>query len=226
MRRSRSVLITRTKKSSGVTPKPSLPFLPARRRIGVALVCLGLFALLFPLAFKAVKSPPKISHQPSTPTASPSGQLSPLSKEPFRIANELLGSRELRQQPLRIIIPSVSIDVSVVEANVVGGYWEISETTASHGVGSANPGELGNTVIFAHARDDLFGRIRNIKNNATIYVLTKDRWHRYSVTTTKLVDPSAVEVIAPTKNEMLTLFTCSGFLDSKRQIVQAVPMRP
>jgi sortase A len=93
-------------------------------------------------------------------------------------------------------------------------------------VGSANPGQNGNIVVFAHARNELFGPLRDIKKDETIYILTKDRWYRYSVSGTKLVDPSQIENIKPTDSEQLTLFTCSGFLDSKRLIVHAKPLNP
>jgi sortase A len=82
---------------------------------------------------------------------------------------------------------------------------------------------VGNTVIFAHARDGLFGPLRNIVKGESVYIMMKDRWMSYKVTKTQLVNPDQTEVIAPTKDETLTLYTCSGFLDSKRLIVTAVP---
>ena len=91
-------------------------------------------------------------------------------------------------------------------------------------MGSASPGDAGNTVIFAHARDELFGPIRELKKDDAIYVLTKNSWHKYTVLETKFVEPKDVEVIAPTTDETLTLYTCSGFLDSKRLIVIAKPL--
>jgi sortase A len=107
----------------------------------------------------------------------------------------------------------------------VNGFWELSETSASHGVGSSNPGQLGNIVIFAHARDDLFGPLRNIKQSTMIYILTQDRWFRYEVKETKLVDPGDIQVIASTTDETLTLYTCDGFLDSNRLIITAKPQK-
>jgi LPXTG-site transpeptidase (sortase) family protein len=141
----------------------------------------------------------------------------------IRIDQKLLNGRQTAQAPIRILIPKLKMDLPVVEANVVNGYWELSETSASHGVGSASPGEPGNTVIFAHARDGLFGPLRDVARDDTVYVMTKDRWVRYRVTQTRLVDPNQTEVIAPTPDETLTLYTCSGFLDSKRFIVVAKP---
>lgn len=185
-----------------------------RRRvlIGVLLVVLGLLLLAFP---------PTYTFWANRPV---SGTTSRLDFGPIWIDTKLLGTRQAPHKTLRIIAPSVKIDLPVTEAKVVNGYWETSETTASHGMGSGNPGEEGNTVIFAHARQGLFAPLREIKPGATVYVLTDVRWHRYQVSGVTEVAPQALEVIAPTLDETLTLFTCSGFLDSKRLVVIAKPV--
>lgn len=145
---------------------------------------------------------------------------------PIKIDSKLLSNQEAAQPPLRIVVPKFNIDLSIVEAPVVNGVWETSETTASHGIGSADPGQIGNTVIFAHAREGLFLPLRDIAKDQLIYVLTKDHWYRYRVTDSKLVTPDQVEVIGQSTDERLTLFTCSGFFDEKRLIVTAVPDKP
>lgn len=190
------------------------------------LLACGFLLVAFPTAFQAfIQTPGNLKgnwQAINTATASASAQ----NLGPIRIDSLLHGKQEPSQPPLRVVIPALSVDLPVVEARVVDGFWEISETTASHGIGSANPGEIGNTVLFAHARNELFGPLRNLKKGAVIYVMSKDRWFRYQVTETTLVNPDDIQVIAPTSNETLTLFTCSGFLDSKRLIVTATPLRP
>lgn len=123
--------------------------------------------------------------------------------------------------PSRIIIPGKSIDLKVEKAKVVNGYWEVFEDKAGWGEGSGIPGKPGNQVIFAHARDGLFAPIREMKNGDLVYVLTSNAWYSYSVTEVKEVFPNQVEVIAPTSDETLTLYTCSGYKDSKRLIIVA-----
>jgi len=54
-----------------------------------------------------------------------------------------------------------------------------------------------------------------------IYVLTKNEWFSYEVSDVKEVLPNQTEVIKPTDDERLTLYTCSGFADTKRLIVTA-----
>lgn len=125
--------------------------------------------------------------------------------------------------PLRIIIPNISIDLPVLEAKIVNGYWEVSENSGSHGTGSANPKEKGNIVIFAHARKGLFYNLKDVKENDSVYLFTKDNWRRYKVSEIISVYPNQTEVITPTKEEVLTLYTCTGFNDEKRLIVKALP---
>lgn len=146
-------------------------------------------------------------------------------KNPISINSKLLESKDTDSNPVRIVIPKTDIDISVTDSEVVNGYWELSETTASYGLGSGQPGTKSNTVIFAHAREGLFYNLKDLKLKDTIYVFTKDKWHRYSVNKITTVYPNQIEVIQPTKNEVLTLYTCSGFSDEKRLIIQAIPQK-
>lgn len=201
---------------------------PHSPKLGLVFLIFGGVLLLFPTAFKHYQeiSMPKFA-LPTIRIALPQSKPTSLVKalEPIKIDSQLLAPKEPSQAPQRIVVPSLNVDLPIIEANVVNGYWQLSDTTASHGVGSANPGELGNVVIFAHARDDLFGPLRKAQKATIIYVLTKDHWYKYQVQDIKLVDPTDVQVIAPTKDEELTLYTCDGFLDSKRLIISAAPLR-
>ena len=123
--------------------------------------------------------------------------------------------------PKKIIIPSVSIDVEVKKAQIIAGFWEVFSESAGWGMGSGIPGEIGNQVIFAHAREGLFLPLQSIKVGSRIYLLTEEKWFTYEVHEIKEVYPRQTEVIRPTDEETLTLYTCSGFRDSKRLIVLA-----
>jgi LPXTG-site transpeptidase (sortase) family protein len=125
--------------------------------------------------------------------------------------------------PKRIIIPSLSIDLSVQKAKIVSGYWEVFDDKAGWGEGSGLPGKEGNQVIFAHAREGLFLPLRSIEVGKRVYVLTDSGWYQYTVHEVKEVFPNQIEAIASTDDETLTLYTCSGYSDSKRLIVIAKP---
>ncbi len=208
-----------------IKPKKK-PGRPARNRfnvkkLGTVLVALGIVVALFPFLFSAFSrfalvtkkaAPPKINFPLSSPQ---------IDRGPIKIDPALLSLKEPSEPPERIIIPGQKINLPIVEANVINGYWELSDTSASHGVGSANPGETGNIVIFAHARQGLFLNLKEVTAGDDVVILTKDRWYRYRVKELKDVYPNQIEVIAPTPDQTLTLYTCSGFLDSTRRIVVA-----
>lgn len=146
-----------------------------------------------------------------------------MNKNPIQINSALYTSKNIVNDPVRILIPKADIDLKVVDAKIVNGYWELSESTASYGLGSGHPGENNNTVIFAHARTGLFYNLKDVRLNDIIYIFTKKQWYRYKVNKINAVYPNQTEVIKPTKNEVLTLYTCTGFYDEKRLIVTAIP---
>lgn len=146
-----------------------------------------------------------------------------INPNPIHIEKSLTQKQAVKEVPVHIRIPAVGIDLPIVVANVVNGYWELSDTTASYGLGSGLPGEKGNTVIFAHARPGLFLPLQFVGLQNKIFVSTATHTYIYKVTNITRVYPSDVAVIGPTKDETVTLFTCSGFADSMRLIVVAKP---
>ena len=123
--------------------------------------------------------------------------------------------------PTRIIIPSVSIDTSVKKALIINGYWQVFSDSAAWGDQSGIPGRIGNQVIFAHKRSGLFLPLTDIQIGAKVYVLTNEKSYAYEVKEIKDVKPFQIEVVAPTSDETLPLYTCTGFGDIERLIVVA-----
>jgi LPXTG-site transpeptidase (sortase) family protein len=194
-----------------------------KKRIGIILTFFGIIIIILAFTFENVVTIYPLSKIPIF-RGMVLEKNQEITSNQIHIGSQLLPAKTASQFPERIIIPSQKINLKVVEAPVINGYWEISKTNASHGVGSVNPGEIGNTVIFAHAKEGLFLSLKDIKVNDEIIILTKDKWYRYNIKVVKDVSLDQAEVIAPTKDEILTLYTCSGFLDSKRRVVQAKRM--
>lgn len=186
---------------------------PLRQTSGFLFLILGLFLLWNLVDINWTKyQNQKLAENPT------------LKGEPINTSEFLGFSEDKSNIPQRIVIPNEQIDLKVVEAPIVNGYWETSDVNASHGEGSATPGQNGNIVIFAHARIGLFYNLKDVKLGDTIYVFTKDKWYQYKVNKITSVYPNDIKVISPTKSEELTLYTCSGFADEKRLIVQAIPV--
>lgn len=146
-------------------------------------------------------------------------------KNPIRKASEFNG-KQTAQGPIpdRVIIPDVKIDTKIKEAKIENGYWQVFENTASYGLGSAYLGQKGNIVIFAHAREGLFYNLKSIKEGDLVFVYSKNKKYTYGVKTITSVYPNETKIIGPTENEILTLYTCSGFYDEKRLIIIAEPV--
>lgn len=155
------------------------------------------------------------------------GEVTSFSQEPVSVDKKLLQANDKQKDklpPVRIIIASVNIDLPVKEARVVNGYWEVFPDRAGFGLGSTYPGEIGNQVIFAHARTGLFLPLKKVKIKDKIIVASKTKLFTYQVTVIKEVNPDNTDIIGMTDEKTLTLYTCTGFSDSKRLIVVAKEM--
>lgn len=117
------------------------------------------------------------------------------------------------------------LDIPISTQLLENGNWTISDTEASYLSQSAKPGEKGNIIIYGHNKRSIMGNIRALKGNELITLTTKSgSVHQYKVEKLIEVNPDQTEYLEPTQEETLTLYTCSGFLDSKRFIVQAKPI--
>jgi sortase A len=72
------------------------------------------------------------------------------------------------------------------------------------------PWSGGNSVLAAH-RDTFFRPLAGIRRNDVIRFTTKDAEFEYIVRDTSIVDPTDVDVLAPTAVSTLTLITCYPF---------------
>jgi sortase A len=106
----------------------------------------------------------------------------------------------------RIEIPRLGVS-SVVRA---GSDARTLELAVGHIPGTALPGEDGNVGLAGH-RDTFFRRLRNIRPDDEIRVVTLDGTYVYRVERTNVVDPADVWVLDPTGHPTLTLVTCYPF---------------
>lgn len=124
------------------------------------------------------------------------------------------------QQASRIQIPAISVDAPVVQ----GDGWEQLKKGVGQHIGSANPGERGNLVLSAH--NDVFGEIfrdlDRLKPGDSVILHTNQRAYTYVIVKSQVVEPTAVEVMAPTSQPAVTLISCYPYMiDNKRIVVTA-----
>lgn len=124
------------------------------------------------------------------------------------------------QQAVRIQIPRIQVDHPVVQ----GDGWEQLKKGVGQHIGTPNPGQDGNIVLSAH--NDVFGEIfrhlDQMENGDKVLLFTSQRTYTYIVDSVRIVEPTQVEVMAPTPNPIVTLISCYPYLvDNQRIVVTA-----
>jgi LPXTG-site transpeptidase (sortase) family protein len=129
----------------------------------------------------------------------------------------------------RIVIPSMLLEAPIHEGRDLsalhhGGTWRRPN--------ASSPEKGGNTVIVAHRFTysnprGTFYFLDKVKVGDDIGVFWKGKRHLYKVTSTKVVPPTQAEVEAPSKQNQLTLYTCTPlWMPKDRLVVIAEELKP
>jgi len=143
---------------------------------------------------ETLKSPPTIA--PPIPAPAPDGPVGILS------------------------IPKIDLSMMVVE----GTNADQLRSGPGHYPGTPLPGEEGNAAIAGHRTTYLhpFYNLDALSPGDPISILTVHGLFVYHVTSSQVVDPTDVAVVAPTPTPMLTLTTCNPrYSASQRLVVHA-----
>lgn len=121
------------------------------------------------------------------------------------------------EQPVRVEIPSIGVIAPIV----LGDDWESLKLGVAHHIGSANPGERSNMVLSAH--NDIYGEIfrhlDDMQLEDEIIIHTQTRAYRYVVKAKRIIEPTQVEVMDPTRKPVVTLISCYPYLIDTQRIV-------
>ncbi len=114
----------------------------------------------------------------------------------------------------RIVAPKIGLDSKVVESEAKDGSWTVPKFVAGHLQGTADPGEGSNVVMAGHVESissgNVFANIDKLSPGDWIKVYTDTAEFDYVVAQKKVVKNTDVSVVQPTKDEQLTLITCTG----------------
>ena len=125
------------------------------------------------------------------------------------------------EQAIRIQIPAIKVDAPVVQ----GDSWEQLKKGVAQQIGTPNPGETGNLVLSGH--NDVYGEVfrylDQLKPGDEVTLFTSRRKYTYIIAGTQMVEPTAVEVMAQTRDARITLISCHPYLvDDHRIVVSAI----
>jgi sortase A len=161
-----------------------------------------------------------------TPPNSPGGPRPNDAEIPEHLRPVMLSLPELPtptpgvEQAIRIQIPAINVDAPVVQ----GDGWEQLKKGVGQRLGTPNPGQQGNIVLSAH--NDIFGEIfrdlDKLKPGDQVILYSNQRAYVYIVQQTQIVEPTRVEVMAPTQEPIVTLISCYPYMvDNQRIVVTA-----
>jgi LPXTG-site transpeptidase (sortase) family protein len=146
-------------------------------------------------------------------------------------AKKALLAEQLRELPI-LDLPHPThiyiqwfVDTAITDGTVLNDNWTLSSDKAIYVISSARPSTNGNIVIYGHNTREVLGNIRALKGYERITLTLSNGEQRiYKVTRMHQVLPTDVSWIQTTTKETLTLFTCAGFADAERFMVQAEPV--
>jgi LPXTG-site transpeptidase (sortase) family protein len=200
-----------------------------RRNLIAGLLIAGGLALMatsLPALGLVRLGPTEVATQPIPALGDP---LSP----PHQHPKFLPGTRSTGAGPSQVVayltIPRLGIkNAPIFDRGVDGGGNMLIAKgySVTHYANSAAIGS-GNAVLYGH--DDIegsvFGRLKDLKTGDEVDVaLTGGSPIAYHVTGRTIVAPTAVQILQPTNDVRLTLFTCwPNWVDTQRVVVTALP---
>ncbi len=132
-------------------------------------------------------------------------------------------AHNIQYRPVKITI-DLLLEKEITAQEYKNGVWTIADTTVAHLVTSAFPYEPGNIILYGHNTQAVFANLKKIQlGNAVRLTLQNGAVRSYTVTEITEVTPDKVQYLQPTTTETVTIYTCAGFMDSKRLIVRAIP---
>lgn len=130
---------------------------------------------------------------------------------------------QTKNLPTNISIADIGVNLQVIPATIKDEKWQTTKDGVSYLTSSPIPGQEGNSVIYGHNWGNIFGKLPNIKPGNVIEIAYADGTKKkFSVAYTLEVYPGDKSILNKSTDKRLTLYTCTGFLDSKRFVAVAI----
>lgn len=123
---------------------------------------------------------------------------------------------------VKISIAKINKVLDVTDGTFDGRRWVVSVNGVSFYTDSKLPEENGNTVLYGHNKAAVLGGLVALKKGDKIdLMLESGKALSYEVFETKTIKPTDVSILNTSTDTILTIYTCSGFLDTSRFVVVA-----
>lgn len=141
-----------------------------------------------------------------------------------KLSKHAPATRVLRGTPVKLLIPSLEIELNVVPGQYIGdsGVWTVSDVAANYVQSSAQLNtEADKTFIYGHATRQVFGKTVELKPGDIVYVYdAQGDVFEYAFTSSRIVAPTDVGVLDDIKGKPgLILMSCDGFYYQDRRLM-------
>lgn len=127
-----------------------------------------------------------------------------------------------RVKPISISLPDLNIDLPIIEAEIKNNSWPTTDKGVSYLITSTEPGQVGNSIFYGHNWENILGRLSKVKPGQNIIVnLENGKNLTFKIDTVSIVSPNQTNVLDESADKRITVYTCTGFLDTKRLVAVA-----
>ncbi len=115
-------------------------------------------------------------------------------------------------------IPAIDSEEPVRE----GVSKSVLHAALGHEPGTSLPGEKGNCVLAGHRNysfGSMFNRLNELEIGDALYFDSREGTFAYRVREIRIVEPEALEILDPTEEEILTLYTCTPIYIATHRLV-------
>jgi len=149
-------------------------------------------------------------------------QSSSLPLDKSALANKDLSGSSSPSWPAWISVKNREITAEVAIGGYEDGKWVLDGNYVLYLPTSGKLGQGGNTVLYAHNREKLFGNLKNVSIGDTVILGdNKGNIYNFKVYSMEYIKAYQVEKINTDKSDTVTLFTCDGWFDEERLVVKA-----
>lgn len=178
--------------------------------IGLTLTVSGLFGVV-PVLYSSDEAAIATSPASSQPAGPTETQVAKPAPEPDAI----------KGHPVRIVAPSVGVDMPIVDGfyDAASGDWTLNDDKAQFASMTAEPNnKTGQTFIYGHATQRVFGKLLNMHAGDQAYVFTSNGYKFvYTLKNTEVVTPQNTGILSYTGAPRLLLQTCVGTFSENRK---------
>jgi LPXTG-site transpeptidase (sortase) family protein len=140
--------------------------------------------------------------------------------EPVSAQPIVVGNVKQKVIPVSLKIQSAGIEVPILSSHKI---WEERAKSAVYFSKTPLPGKQGNSVIYGHNWPNLLGNLNKAKKGDLVEVYFNDgSTEKFKIIQKVNVSADQTHILNQTKDSRITIYTCSGILDTKRLVVVAV----